>query len=185
MKYLIGALLIFFISFPAAGQTIEETKVAIQKLQPRVPNKRAKQLAGYINRHSKTAQIDSLLVTAIIFRESSFSYAVQVGRKRGKPPQRCIGLMQIVPWGRAHKLGGYCSLGDADCNIRTGTRWLEYTRSICGDTTWQWIAAYGMSRCPRYWEAHRNGATITARNLYCKIKKNCNVLWPRRRKITR
>ncbi len=157
----------------------EEITNAISLLAPRVSFERATKLAGYITYHSNESKIDPLLITAIIFRESSFSYAVQMGKKLGPGNQKCRGLMQIYPWGAAHKLGGYCDLFDADCNIRTGSMWLEYVRGTCGDTHWQWVAAYGMRQCPSYIKARQNGATVAARRIYCQIKGNCAETWPR------
>jgi hypothetical protein len=163
------------------SQDIEGTQEAIHKLQPAISRDRSAKLAKYIIFHSKEARIDPKLVVAIISRESSFSLAVQTGRRVGKAPLNCVGLMQIAPWGAAHKLGGYLNLADADVNIRTGVMWLEYTHSTCGDTYWQWIAAYGMKGCPSYLRARGNAATITARRLYCKVRENCEEVWPSRR----
>lgn len=157
---------------------IDTIQSAITRLAPRVSEDRARRLAGYIKEHSEESEIDPLLVTAIIMRESSFSHAVQTGRKVGRAPHKCVGLMQIHPWGPAHKLGGYLDLTDANANIRTGVMWLEYVRGVCGDTHWQWVAAYGMSRCPTYHQARRNAAAITARRLYCKVNPNCETTWP-------
>ncbi len=161
---------------------IESIQTAIKQLQPRISSDRLSKLSSYISVHSRESKIDPLLVTAIIFRESSFSYALQIGRETGREPLKCIGLMQIAPWGAAHKLGGYMDLTDADINIRTGVMWLEYSESICGDTMWQWVAAYGMSSCPSYHKARRDTATITARRLYCEIREDCEDIWPRWRR---
>ena len=163
----------------ASENMVEVVQVAIQELAPRVSDERAEELAEYITEHAEESEIDPLLVTAIIMRESSFSYAMQTGKRVGPPPQNCVGLMQIYPYGAAHKLGGFLDLTDADVNIRTGVMWLEYVGSVCGDTHWQWVAAYGRSECPDYHTARRDDAAITARRLYCQIRSDCQEFWPR------
>ena len=44
-------------------------------------------------------------------------------------------------------------LEGAECQIRTGARFLAYCREACPGSQWRWVGAYGMSRCPSEQEA--------------------------------
>jgi soluble lytic murein transglycosylase-like protein len=159
-------------------ESSERVCASIKELAPRVSDQRSSNLSKYIVRYSRDTKMDPLLITAIIMRESAFSYAVQIGKKLGLP-QKTVGLMQIYPFGAAHKLGRYCNLTNARCNIKTGIRWLDHVRKTCGETHWQWVAAYGMSYCPSYRRARRDIAANRARKLYCQVRSNCDEIWPR------
>jgi len=179
-KLAIGLILIF-ISFLSSGPTsIIQTKVqnGILSLEPSVSKERAVLISRYIVEHSTESRIDPLLVTALIYKESRFNLQVQSGKRVGPSPLYCMGLMQIAPYGAAHKLADFCDLTDIDCNIRAGVIWLEYSRLECGQTHWQWLASYRMSFCPSYRRAKSNYATRKVRDHYCQVRSNCHKFWP-------
>jgi soluble lytic murein transglycosylase-like protein len=103
-------------------------------------------------------EVDPFVVTAIIFRESSFRAKVE--GKRGE-----VGLMQILPRGTLTRSITKADLKDARPNIRVGVGHLRYWQEECGaDDMEVWLSAYNSGRCKR------NSYGRRVRRLYCRIK---------------
>ena len=103
-------------------------------------------------------EVDPFVVTAIIFRESSFRAKVE--GKRGE-----VGLMQIMPRGTLTRSITKADLTDARPNIRVGVGHLQYWQEECGpDDMEVWLSAYNSGKCKR------NGYGRRVRRLYCRIK---------------
>ncbi len=103
-------------------------------------------------------EVDPFVVTAIIFRESSFRAKVE--GKRGE-----VGLMQIMPRGTLTRSITKADLTDARPNIRAGVGHLHYWQEECGaDDMELWLSAYNSGKCKR------NGYGRRVRRLYCRIK---------------
>jgi len=102
--------------------------------------------------------IDPFLVTAIIFRESSFR--AKVKGTRGE-----VGLMQIMPRGTLTRSITREDLTDVRANIRVGIGHLQYWQEECGtDDMEVWLSAYNAGKCKR------TGYGKRIKRLYCKIK---------------
>jgi len=102
--------------------------------------------------------IDPFLVTAIIFRESSFR--AKVKGERGE-----VGLMQIMPRGTLTRSITTDDLTDARANVRVGVGHLDYWRRTCGaDDMEVWLSAYNSGKCKP------SGYGKRVRRLFCKIK---------------
>jgi len=117
---------------------------AITTLQPDIGVARANKLAGYIIYSGDENKIDPLLITSIIMAESSFSYDVETGVRRGKRGER--GLMQL--FGAALRVLPDCNPRlDVFCNIRAGTKFLSDKRNSCPGSTYRWVSSYRRKRC--------------------------------------
>jgi len=143
---------------------------AIQTLQPRVDDARARRLSRHIRDATDDAWLDPLLVVALIMRESSFSPRVERLERLG--PQGERGLMQVMPGGPWRDVlpdGCTEELVGARCQIHTGVRWLALARDRCPGSWWRWVAAYGMSRCPTEEQARMTVSPRRARAYYTRI----------------
>ncbi len=121
---------------------------------------RAEKYATIIVEESLAVQpeVDPFVVTAIIFRESSFR--AKVKGKRGE-----VGLMQIMPRGTLTRSITKADLKDARPNIRVGVGHLHYWQEECGaDDMELWLSAYNSGKC------NRNSYGRRVRRLYCRIK---------------
>jgi len=103
-------------------------------------------------------EISPFLVTAIIFKESSFRSKVK--GKRGE-----VGLMQIMPRGALTRtIITKPNLADVRTNIRVGVGHLHYWQNKCGSENIDvWLSAYNSGKCKKSNYAKR------IRRLYCKI----------------
>ena len=126
---------------------------------------RAEQYATVIVEETQAVQpeIDPFLVTAIIFRESSFRPKVK-GR-RGE-----VGLMQIMPRGaltrEVARPADKRDLTDARANVRVGVGHLVFWRDRCGAPAdvELWVSAYNLGKCKR------TGYGRRVKKLYCRLK---------------
>ncbi len=121
---------------------------------------RAEKYATIIVEESQAVQppIDPFLITAIIFKESSFRAKIE--GKKGE-----VGLMQVMPRGTLTRSISKQSRTDVRANIRVGVGHLHYWQERCGaDDMDLWLSAYNLGRCKRTKYAKR------VRRLYCKIK---------------
>lgn len=146
---------------------------AIRRLQPAADEERAAALAAVFVEAGREAAIDPLLLVAIAMRESSLSERVERLERLGAVGE--LGLMQIHPQGPALRLRPQeCSaeLEGARCQVRTGARWLAFVRERCPGTTWRWVAAYGLSRCPSEEEARVDRNALRAESLYARARGN-------------
>lgn len=133
---------------------LDELAIDIRTLQPRISDSRATRLAGLIRETCESHGIEPRLVAAMVMRESSFSPAVERLEVLGRRGER--GLLQVMPGSPALAMRPpECppSLEGARCQIETGVAWLAHARDHCPGTTWRWVAAYGLSRCPSESEA--------------------------------
>ena len=144
-----------------------------------VEKNRAIRIAKMIIEHSDFCKIPhENFVAAIIQRESNFAQRVEDGRRRGALGE--IGLMQVMPRGYAiRRFGEECEQTSADCNIMTGTRYLQDVREYCkSEDPWVWMAAYGAGDCPSSKSARRYKSAKNARKIFCDITPDCDRLWP-------
>ena len=121
---------------------------------------RAKEYATIIVEESQAVQppLDPFLVTAIIFKESSFR--AKVKGKKGE-----VGLMQVMPHGALTRAITTEDMSGVRSNIRVGIGHLHYWQTRCGiDNVDRWVSAYNLGRCKRTDYAKR------IRRLYCKIR---------------
>lgn len=105
-----------------------------------------------------TPPMDPYLVTAIIFKESSF-------RAKIKGQKGEVGLMQVMPHAPMTPKSAKRHLTNARTNIRAGISHLQFWQQKCGpDDMELWVSAYNAGRCKK----NKYGKRI--RKLYCKIK---------------
>lgn len=143
---------------------IAAVTVAILSLVPHwksdTSQERAKEYATIIVEETQAVQppIDPFLVTAVIFKESSFRAHIE-GQK-GE-----VGLMQVMPRGAVTRAVSKEKMVGVRSNIRVGIGHLVYWREHCGyDNTSVWLSAYNLGKCKRTKYAKR------VRRVYCKIK---------------
>jgi hypothetical protein len=145
------------------------TARAIQTLQPAVTAERAARLAGVFVAAGEETDLDPLLLVAIARRESSFFLSVEELTKLGTARQE-RGLMQahgvaldFRPEGCARTLEG------AECQVRTGARYLAHCRETCPGSTWRWVAYYGTGVCRSEAESRRDRNANIAASFYSQI----------------
>ena len=147
-----------------ASDEITEAEVvrAVQTLQPGHSPPVAAAWGGVIWEAGQETSIDPLLITAIVFRESSIQEGV-VGT-RGE-----VGPMQLH--GAAlHFRPRRCDPREISCSIRGGSAVLSYWRAACNEDAWNiWVGAYGLGRCPAGDEAADLRSVRRARELYERI----------------
>lgn len=146
--------------------TLEE---AIQLLQPRTDDARAKRLAKIFHEAGEEHGFDPKLLVAISFRESSLSPEMEELRRFGKVRGE-IGLMQCH--GAALRFRPekcQAELRGAWCQIHTGTRYLAHLREKCQGSTWRWLAAYGSGKCMSEREATHSTSIKNAIRYYRRI----------------
>lgn len=163
--------LMTFFSTRALGSPndlIEATAEDILTLQPSLDEDRARRLAGLIVEASEESELEPALVVAVANRESAFLPEVESLELLGSRGER--GLLQVHGAGLVFRPDG-CStrLEGARCQIETGARFLAWVRDRCGGSTWRWLGAYGMSRCPSEDEARQLKSTRVARRHYDAI----------------
>ena len=148
----LGLMLLFRLGEARGDDVVSSVAQAVRTLQPGASVERAEELARVIVDAGRETELDPLLITAITFRESSFARSRESLESLGERGER--GLMQVHgvalrfrPDACPHSLEG------AECQIRTGARFLAYCREACPGSQWRWVGAYGMSRCPSEQEA--------------------------------
>jgi len=147
-----------------AGITVEKVFQAVRKLKPLRNPQSAEYWAKVMHSAAIENDLDPLLVTAIVYRESSF---VTVVRSEGGS----IGPLQIKANGIAfhrHRPNN-CDIRNMRCNIRTGAAFLAWVRGHCGEPWDVWVGGYGMSRCPTPREAGQLRSVRRARRIYESI----------------
>lgn len=135
---------------------------AVQTLQPvyRRENRvrDGQRIATIIEAAAERNRIDPLLATAIAMRESS----LRGGRVVGSLGEE--GLFQVMPSGYARRAcPRSCDLSQPRCNAEVALCYLAHVRELCPGSTWRWVAAYGMRRCPSEREARTMTTTRRAR----------------------
>jgi len=121
---------------------------------------RAREYATIIVEETQAVQppIDPYLVTAIIFKESSFR--AHIKGQKGE-----VGLMQVMPRGAVTRAVSKEKMVDVRSNVRVGIGHLRYWREHCGfDNMDVWVSAYNLGKCKRTKYAKR------VKRVYCKIK---------------
>jgi hypothetical protein len=135
---------------------------AIKRLQPVYARQNrardARRIAGIIERAAERNRIDPHLAVAIAMRESS----LRADPGRGSLGEQ--GMFQVHPRGYARRVcQGTCDLSQPGCNAEVALCYLAHVRELCPGSTWRWVAAYGMSRCPTEREARAMTTTRRAR----------------------
>jgi hypothetical protein len=119
-------------------ETISKAIWSIVKTSPKNPVFKTQpraELAGWIAEASGRHGIPGLLVTAIVYRESSFRPGA-VGSARGE-----VGLMQVH--GAAAR---GCELDTGRGQIDCGTKWLAACKQKCGSVE-RSLTAYAIGKC--------------------------------------
>lgn len=169
MAAVLIALVVWSIEGKArGGDEVDAVAVAVRRLQPAVGLERADALAAVMVAAGAEVDVDPLLLVAIAMRESSLSLRVERLDRRGARGE--LGLMQC--WGAALELrpaGCDEQLHGADCQVRTGARWLAHARERCPGSTARWVMAYGAGRCPSEAEAHGDRLVAIARSHYARV----------------
>lgn len=146
--------------------------VALQPAFSRYPH-RARQIAEAIDEAAEQHMIDPRLLLAVAHRESSLRSDV-----RGRQGEH--GLLQIMP--RSYPMracGRGRDMSQLAANVDTGACYLAHVRDLCGGSTWRWVGAYGMSRCPEERTARTLRSTRRARSILCRIDSEaCATIWP-------
>jgi len=178
---------VFFLVTMLFGDTVygcdeDCTQKAIKVLQPHMDDMRAARLAHVYTKAGAEVEIDHVILVAITRRESSFWLSVEMLKRFGRRGE--IGLMQIMPGNSAalRQRPRECpeTLVGADCQVRTGARWLAQARKSCPGTPWRWVAAYGHGwrdskgrwRCPTEAEARVDINAYKAFRYYVAVTGN-------------
>jgi len=151
-----------------AEEELDTVAAAIVTLQPAVDNVRALRLARHFAESGEETEIDPLLLVAMAMRESSFDPLVESLERRGSLGEG--GLMQTH--GVSLRVRpSHCDrrLSSAECQIRTGARWLRWVKDHCGGSTARWVAAYGMRSCPTEESASVHRSVRIVRAYYDEI----------------
>ncbi len=160
----------------ADGRPDEEVSIvarAIVKLRPSVESGRAFRLAEVFVRAGCGSEIDPLLLVVMGMRESAFREDVERLDLLGRLGER--GLLQVHGVGLQFRPAGCTqALEGADCQIRTGARFLAFVRRLCGGTKTRWVASYGTSRCVKLREdgepiVHRVRHSMTVLKAYWTV----------------
>jgi hypothetical protein len=92
------------------------------------------------------------------------------------------GYFQVMPRSYPIKRCGQGrSMGNARANADTAMCYLEHVRDICEtDDPWQYVSAYGMSRCPRPGEGQSLRPSTRGRKILCRMvgQAECDRIWP-------
>lgn len=149
-------------------QIVTEIADSIRVLQPLVTEDRASMLSDIYVSAAQENNLDPKLLVAMTMRESSFRLDVESGEVVGSLGE--IGLLQNHGVSVAYRPVG-CSLNleTPFCQIHTGARYLRYIKSRCGSSTWVYVAAYGMRRCPSTEVAQADRSTLIAKRYYDSI----------------
>jgi len=156
----------------APRDLINETAEDIQLLQPYVSEQRAHRLAVLIVEAAYETYIPPQVQVAYIFRESSFSPAVEQQAKIGALGER--GLTQLHPryLRRLPELlpqGCDESLAGARCQILTGAKVHAYWKARCPGSTWRYLASYAHGRCVSEQQARMTKGAQNARSYVLKL----------------
>ena len=158
----VALVLLHSLCFPNGDE--QSVTDAIVKLQPRYQRVEAEELAGYFIEAAnvnKERPFDPLLLVSIAMRESSLlpEAVGQLGE---------IGLLQVHGVALRFLPSG-CTIEEPRCQLLAGAGYLDYVREVCGGSTWKWVAAYGMSRCPSEEMARNSHSVILAYRYYVSI----------------
>lgn len=145
-----------------------DVRDVILELHPEIDSDWADRLAPIIEDAALDHDLDPALLTVLVYRESSFSPEIARLERFGQLGER--GLLQVHGAALSYRPED-CSreLATPRCQVQTGARYLAEARRICGGSTWRWVAAYGMSRCPSEDQARDDWSTARARDLYVEV----------------
>ena len=151
---------------------INETAEDIQVLQPYASDSRAHRLATLIVEATYASYIPPKIQVSYIFRESSFSPALENQQKFGSIGE--VGLTQLIPryLKRLPELmpeGCDESLHNARCQIITGANAHAYWKARCPGSTWRYLASYAEGECVTERAARMTKGAQNARRHYVKI----------------
>lgn len=154
-----------------AGESIEETVADILALQPNraeVDEHRANRLGLIITTAAHERAFEPKLITVMVMRESGFRGVVEAGIVRGTSRLE-LGLMQVHGVALRFRPNNCTLENNAECQVGTGVRFLDYCRDTCPGSTWRWVAYYGMSTCPTEEAAREDQATRRAYAYYQQV----------------
>lgn len=139
----------------------------IRNFIPDVSDDVAATWAEAIVEAGRISELDPLLLTALIARESWFDETAlgDEGRSRGAM-QLGSAARRFAPRDENDRL---CDTWGLECNVRTGALFLAFCRSHCGGSWDRWVGAYGMSRCPSEAEATELHSVRRARGFYERV----------------
>lgn len=163
-------------------ETVDEMAEAIVELQPwyqRRP-RMAKRLALIIHDAATDHDQDPWIALAMAYKESSLSPGVGQLKVTGELGEE--GYFQIMPNSYPRRACGKGrSMGNARANADTAMCYLALVREKCStDDPWQYVSAYGMSRCPTPGEGQKLRPSRRARAILCKMlgQVECDRRWP-------
>lgn len=149
---------------------------AIIKLQPSYADRRhrARRLAEIIREPAAEYGINPFIALAIAMKESSL-----LPNRMGALGEE--GYWQVMPRGYARRVcSGGCEPSSPRCNARTAICYMDHVRSLCGDSPWVWVNAYGMRRCPREAETRAMRPSRRARGFLVATvgEEEADQIWP-------
>lgn len=142
-------------------------------------------------------KINPYMLLSMAYRESRLAKRIELGEKLGRQGER--GMFQFLPQknGRRGFVEGKfmprfvteerkvrCSPFDRGCATRGAARALAWIRckgiQAHGDqcTIAVFMAGYGMNRLPSPAEARHHRGPVNARRYLCKVREDCDELWP-------
>lgn len=161
---------------------ISDMTRSIIGIQPyyRSRDKRAYSLATAIYTAAQKHDQNPWIALSIAVRESGLR--PEVGNLKIRGSRGELGYFQVMPNSQPQKIcGKNRSMKNAFFNADTALCWLSYVQSYCSTSDpWQYVAAYGMSRCPGARESRRMRSTQKARQLLCDLvgDQKCEKIWP-------
>jgi hypothetical protein len=179
-----------FGELPEPYWTPEELADAVGRLAPWAHQKRRDRWAGRIMvANARFGFGDSMLLAAMVRKESSFHEDLWTGAKVGGAKERgslqvhpLSGWRQFLPDNCAKLLPHEFEEMSAKCSFWTGVKMLRHMKTTCGGSYYRLVASYGKGRCvseqaARYYKSARN-----ARRHYCTAlgdQELCDERWPR------
>jgi len=153
---------------------------AIVELQPsyRTRPSAARRLAGIISDAAEAHGQNVWIALAVAFKESSLRPSVGDATVTGELGEE--GYFQVMPRGYASAVCGRGrDMGNARANADTAMCYLGVVQSSCDtEDPWQYVAAYGMKRCPRPGEGRSVRGSKRARAVLCRVRSDCDEIWP-------
>jgi hypothetical protein len=140
----------------------------------------ARRLAGIILDAARDHEQEPWIALSMAYKESSLSPGVGRLQVTGELGEE--GYFQIMPRSfPMRECGKGRSMGNARANADTAMCWLSYVRNLCEtDDPWQYVSAYGMSRCPEPGEGRELRPSKRGREILCRMvgEEECDSIWP-------